>query len=85
MKVLYLYSGISYSLSLCNLIFPYPNANNAFIPHNQRGFYGLRQVLHSAPLKQCALMIIMWVLLHGVFKHYGFKVQSGYYICEHFQ
>jgi len=29
--------------------------------------------------------IIMWVLLHGVFRHYGLKVQFEYCICEHFQ
>jgi len=70
-------------MSICNLIFSYPYANNVFIPHNQHGFYGLRQVLHFAPLKQCALIIIMWVLLHGIFRHCGFKVQSRYYLCEH--
>jgi len=43
------------------------------------------KVLHFTPLKECALIIIMWVLLHGVFKHCGFKVQSEYYIFEHFQ
>jgi hypothetical protein len=53
---------ISYSISLCSLIFSYPYANNALNPHNQHGFYGPRQVLHFAPLKQCALIIIMWVL-----------------------
>ncbi len=26
----------------------------------------------------------MWVLLHGVFRHCGSKVQSGNCICEHF-
>ncbi len=81
---MFLYSNISYSISLCNLIFSYPYANNAFTPHNQHGFYGIKQVLHFAPLKQYALMIIMWVLLHGVFRHCGFKVQFGYCICEIF-
>jgi hypothetical protein len=47
--------------------------NNALTPHNQRGFYGLRQVLHFAPFEQCALIIIMWVLLHGVFKLVGLR------------
>jgi hypothetical protein len=65
---------ISYSISLCSLIFSYPYAHNAFTPHNQRGFYGLKHVLHFAPLKQCALIIIMWVLLHGFLRNYGFKV-----------
>jgi len=72
-------------MSLCSLIFSYPYANNALIPQNQCGFYGPKQVLHFAPLKQCALIVIMWVLLHGVFKHYGFKVQFEYCICEHFK
>jgi hypothetical protein len=26
----------------------------------------------------------MWVLLHGVFRHYGFRVQCGYYIWKFF-
>ncbi len=72
-KVLYLWFGISYSISFCNLIFSYPNANNQFTPHNQHGFYSLKQVLHFAHLKQCALMIIIWVLLHGALRHCGFK------------
>jgi hypothetical protein len=76
---------ISYSISLCSLIFSYPYANNALSPHNQFRFYGPKRVLHFAPLKQCALIVIMWVLLHGVFRHDGFKVQSKYCICEHFQ
>jgi len=53
---------ISYSVSLCSLIFSYRYTNNALNPHNQRGFNGPRHVLHFAPLKQCALIIIMWVL-----------------------
>ncbi len=60
-------------------IFSYPYANNAFILHNQRGFYGLRQVLHFALLKQCALIIIMWVLPNFVLI-YGFIMQILYVI-----
>jgi hypothetical protein len=48
-------------------------------PHNQNGFYGPRQVLHFAPLKQCALIIIMWVLLKFVLV-YGFIMPYMYYI-----
>ncbi len=45
--------------------------------HNQCGFYGLRQVLHFAPIKQCALIIIMWVLPKFVLV-YGFIMQILY-------
>jgi hypothetical protein len=65
---------ISYLISLCSLIFSHPYANNALTPHNR---ISLKEALHFAPFKQCALIIIMWVLLHGVFKHCAFKVQSG--------
>jgi len=31
------------------------------------------QIMHFVPLKQYALIMIMWVLLHGVFRHCGFQ------------
>ncbi len=31
------------------------------------------QIMHFVPLKQCALIMIMWVLLHGAFRHCGFQ------------
>ncbi len=65
--------------SLCNLIFSYPYASNVLSPHNQHGFYGPRQVLHFAPFKQCALIIIMWVLQKFVLV-YGFIMPCVYCI-----
>jgi hypothetical protein len=70
---------ISYSIFLCSLIFSYPYANNALNPHNQNGFYGPRHVLHFALLKQCALIIIMWVLPKFVLV-YGFIMPYMYCI-----
>jgi hypothetical protein len=68
----------------CDIIFSYPYANNALTTHNQCGFYGLRQVLHFAPFKQCALIIIMWVLLHGVLQNiiWIFKVMLYYLVYK---
>ncbi len=73
---------ISYSVSLCSLIFSYPYTNNALNPHNQRGFYGPRQVLHFAPLKQCALIILMWVLHFAPLKQCALIIIM-WVLCEH--
>jgi hypothetical protein len=53
--------------------------NNALSPHNQCGFYGPRHVLHFAPFKQCALIIITWVLPKFVLI-YGFLMPCMYCI-----
>ncbi len=59
------------------MIFSYPYANNAFTPHNQCGFYGLRQVLYFAPLKQCALMILCGYYYMGFLDIVGLRYNPG--------
>jgi hypothetical protein len=72
-------------LHLSTMCINYHYVGIAFCTFQQCALIIIMWALHFTPLKQRALIIIMWVLLHRVFKHCGFKVQSGYYICEHFQ